>query len=253
MGADCVFLPDHDNAMDTPMTGRYEYYGAGGTSVPDIEALGGCAGLVALGHIISSEPAEAMNKKFKVPFKMLPLPVGVSLTDEYIMALKVLPADDPGALEDERGRVVDLLLDSSPYTSGKIGRVYGTRHRIFNDCFASRWDDSEIVITGTPKGIRDPRKELIGIRPAGDLRRKIRRRLFYCQLIKTNRSISPGQFLGKYIARAETSDVRRVPRARQYAARYARHRFRGRVRMRKRILDALMDARTGTIGRRFES
>ncbi|MGE4485147.1 MAG: nitrogenase component 1 [Oscillospiraceae bacterium] len=251
MFADFIYLPDHDNTLDVPMTGRYEYYGEGGTTIPEIEALGGCRSLVALGHIASFDPAELMKKKFKVPYQLLPLPVGVSFTDGYVMALKGLTgADVPKVLENERGRLVDLLLDSSPYTSGKKVAIYGDpdiAYAMTSLCLEMGMIP-KYVITGTPKR----EFELLVNKLIGEYSLpetcvvKADTDLFYLhQLIKNEQvDLLLGNSYGKYISKAEDIPIVRMgfPVLDRYGGTIQPViGYRGGMRMVEKILDALMD------------
>jgi nitrogenase molybdenum-iron protein beta chain len=121
-----VFFPDQSGVMDAPMTGSYKMYPEGGTTLEEIKGLGDSNGVIALGDIISSPPAEHLQKKFKVPFSLLPLPVGITNTDKYILALRQKSQKEvPVELDDERGRLVDLLLDSHQYTYQKEVAIFG--------------------------------------------------------------------------------------------------------------------------------
>jgi nitrogenase molybdenum-iron protein beta chain len=154
MGVPTVFFPDQSGVMDAPMTGKYEYYPEGGTSLDEIKGLGDSDGLIALGEIISTEPAELLKKKWKVPFSLLPLPVGVDFTDKYIMALREQSKTEvPAELEDERGRLVDLMLDSHQYTYDKKAAIFGDPDTVIGltSLCLEMGMIPKYVITGTPK------------------------------------------------------------------------------------------------------
>lgn len=126
MKVPATFFPDQSDVLDAPMTGKYNYYPDGGTTIEEIKGLGDSASLIALGTIIGAEPAELLKKKWKVPYSLLPMPVGVTFTDQYIMSLqKQSKSEIPAELEAERGRLVDLMLDSHQYTYQKKVAVFG--------------------------------------------------------------------------------------------------------------------------------
>jgi nitrogenase molybdenum-iron protein beta chain len=83
-------FPDTGGVMDAPMTGRFEMYPAGGTTIPEIYGLGDCVRTLALGKLTSAEPAELLKKKYKVPYLLLPLPIGIEATDRFVMELSKL-------------------------------------------------------------------------------------------------------------------------------------------------------------------
>ncbi len=149
-----IMFPDHSGVMDAPMTGKYEYYPKGGTTIPEIEALGDCDHVFGLGDIISVEPVEFMEKKYKVPGTLLPMPVGVAATDAFIMALREFSKTEiPYALEEERGQLVDLLLDCTQYSYQKKAAIFGDPDIIIG-MTALALEMGMIpkyVITGTPK------------------------------------------------------------------------------------------------------
>lgn len=121
-----VLLPDSSGVMDRPMTGTYHMYPKGGTSIADIRSTGDSVKSIALGAAASTMPAEALSKKCKVPYEVLPLPIGVAATDDFILALQSVTGEDvPYAIEEERGQLVDILLDSNQYTHNKSIAIFG--------------------------------------------------------------------------------------------------------------------------------
>jgi nitrogenase molybdenum-iron protein beta chain len=136
------------------MTGKYELYPSGGTTQPELRALGGCSHLIALGEITCAPPAELLRKKWHVPFTLLPMPVGISFTDRYVLALRQFTKQEvPGALEEQRGQLVDLMLDSHAYTSGKTVAIFGDPDIVIGMTSLCLEMDMvpKYVITGTPK------------------------------------------------------------------------------------------------------
>ena len=121
-----IMFPDCSNVMDAPMTGKYKMYPDGGTTTDEIRALGSCRKVVALGRLTSEEPASQLKRKCGVDYDLLPLPLGLADTDTFLMALAALNGGEVDPyLEEERGRLVDLMLDANPYFYGKKVAVYG--------------------------------------------------------------------------------------------------------------------------------
>jgi nitrogenase molybdenum-iron protein beta chain len=149
-----TFFPDQSGVLDAPMTGKYEMYPDSGTTIEEIRSLGDSSGLIALGEIISIEPAELLNRKWKVDFTLLPLPVGVAYTDQYIIALrKQANTVVPPELDHERGQLVDLLLDSHQYTYQKKVAIFGDPDVVIGltSLALEMSMTPKYVITGTPK------------------------------------------------------------------------------------------------------
>jgi nitrogenase molybdenum-iron protein beta chain len=149
-----IFFPDQSGVMDAPMTGSYKMYPEGGTTIEEIESMGDSIGVIALGDIISSPPAEQMKKKFKVPFTLLPMPIGINNTDRYIMALRQKSQTEvPPELDHERGRLVDLLLDSHQYTYQKKVAIFGDPDTVIGltSLVLEMGMIPKYVITGSPQ------------------------------------------------------------------------------------------------------
>ncbi|MDR1489607.1 MAG: nitrogenase molybdenum-iron protein subunit beta [Desulfovibrio sp.] len=126
VGLPFVMFPDQSGVMDAPMTNTYEMYPQGGAAIEDIRALGSCAKALALGFFACAEPADVLEKKCKVPNLVLPLPIGIMATDELVMAAaEAAGTQVPAELEEERGRLLDLMLDANPYFYDKKVAVYG--------------------------------------------------------------------------------------------------------------------------------
>lgn len=126
MGVPYTMLPDTSGVMDGPMTGKYEMYPKGGTKVDEIIGLGDSSFTIALGKFASEAGAETLSKKCNVPYKLLPLPIGISRTDDYIMTLQGLSKTAvPYEIEEERGQLVDILIDIHPYTYNKKVAIFG--------------------------------------------------------------------------------------------------------------------------------
>ncbi|MDR3295509.1 MAG: nitrogenase molybdenum-iron protein subunit beta [Clostridiales Family XIII bacterium] len=160
MGVPATFFPDQSGVLDAPMTGTYAYYPEGGTTLDEIRGLGDSSGLIALGEIIGLAPAEMMKKKWKVPYALLPLPVGVAYTDNYLIALRNAATGEdnirppvPPELEAERGRLVDLMLDSGQYTYQKKAAIFGDPDVVIGltSLCLEIGMIPRYVITGTPK------------------------------------------------------------------------------------------------------
>ncbi|HEX3021552.1 MAG TPA: nitrogenase molybdenum-iron protein subunit beta [Lachnospiraceae bacterium] len=126
MNVKYTMLPDTTGVLDTPMTGTYEMFPAGGTKIEEIKELGDCGMTIALGQMTSEPAAETLKKKCKVPYKSMMLPIGVAGTDEFVMALQEFGKSEvPAELEEERGQLIDVMVDTHPYTYGKTVAIYG--------------------------------------------------------------------------------------------------------------------------------
>lgn len=126
-GLEYIMFPDQSGVMDAPLLGTYEMYPEGGTRISEIKDLGNCRCVLALGEMISAEPCFALERKCKVPHKMIPYPIGVENTDEFVMQTVKLSGigNVPVCLENERGQLIDMMIDSHQHYSQKKVAIYG--------------------------------------------------------------------------------------------------------------------------------
>ncbi|MBE6906627.1 MAG: nitrogenase molybdenum-iron protein subunit beta [Ruminococcaceae bacterium] len=149
-----TMFPDTSGVMDAPMTGRFEMYHKGGTTIDEIRGLGDCGKVLALGQITSVEPAELLEKKCKVPYELMPLPIGIEATDRFVQALsKISHQEVPYELEEQRGQLVDILLDSHQYSYQKSVAIFGDPDTVIGltALCLEMGMVPKYVITGTPK------------------------------------------------------------------------------------------------------
>ena len=148
-----TMFPDQSGVMDAPMTDHYDIYPKGGTTIPEITGLGDCERVIGLGEMTVIEPCEQLKKKCKVSYEVLPYPVGVKNTDLFIMALsKVNGEDIPYAIEEERGQLIDLMLDSHIWFSGKTCAIFGDPDYVLGltSLVLEMGMIPKYVLTGTP-------------------------------------------------------------------------------------------------------
>ncbi len=153
MGITYTMLPDTSGVMDSPMTGKYEMYPKGGTTVEEIIRLGDSELTLAIGNFASEAGAQALDKKCHVPFKTLPMPIGIGNTDKYIMELQSFTKEEvPYGIEEERGQLVDILIDIHPYTYNKKAAIFGDPDTVLGLAeFAMEMGIiPKYLVTGTP-------------------------------------------------------------------------------------------------------
>lgn len=250
MKVDFIMLPDTSAVMDAPMTGKFEMYPAGGTKVKDIMDLGACMKTVALGVQTSEDCAETLKKKCHVPYSLLPLPMGIEATDNFILELESIShAEVPYEIEEERGQLVDIMIDIHPYTHGKKVAIFGDPDTVLG--IASFCLELGMIpkymITGTPGSIFEKSaKELCIKFGITDCKAKAEGDLFLLhQWIKNEKvDLLIGGTHGKAIARAEDIPFVRMgfPIIDRYIHSYMPLvGYRGAMRMAELIANALMD------------
>lgn len=126
MGVPITLMPDTSDVLDAPMTGKHEFYPAGGTTIPELVAMGDSRHTIALGPFCTEDAAIKLENRCKVRFEALELPIGIKATDRFIIALSRagnMPV--PDVITTERGRLIDMIADMSMYLHGKRVALFG--------------------------------------------------------------------------------------------------------------------------------
>jgi nitrogenase molybdenum-iron protein beta chain len=210
MKAKFIMFPDTSGVMDTPQTSEYKMYPDGGAKISDIRLSGSSTLTIALGEWSAQAAASELEKKCKVPFKTLDLPIGVSATDRFITEVsQELGIPVPKSLQDERGKLVDKLTDYQQYLYKKKVALFGDPDIVIpmTEFLLSAGMMPVHIITGTPGKAFEKRIAKIMEEQGADYEYncKAGEDLFYLhQLIKNEPvDILMGNTYGKYIAGAE--------------------------------------------------
>lgn len=209
MGVSYTMLPDTSGVLDSPMTGKFELYPKGGTTVEEIETLGDSIATIALGKAASEAPAELLTKQCGVPNQVLPLPIGIARTDDYIMALQSISKEEvPYTIDEERGQLVDVLIDIHPYTYNKKVAIFGDPDTVISiaEFVLEMGMIPKYLVTGTPSSDFEKAAEALFMKFGVEgCKAKASGDLFELhQWIKAEGvDLLVGGTHGKYIARAE--------------------------------------------------
>ena len=245
-----IMLPDTSGVLDAPMLGSYTMYPPGGTRIESIKAMGDSPLTLALGELTCEEPANELKRKCGVDYKLLPLPMGIEATDQFIMALSSFSGNEvPYVLEEERGQLIDILLDSYPYFHGKSVAIYGDPDTVLGitSLVLEMGMIPKFVITGTPgEAFTEKARELFDKFGVTGCTAKAFSDLFELhQWIKNDRvDLLIGGSYGKQIAKAEDIPLVRAgfPILDRYVHSYMPLvGYRGAMRLVEMILNALMD------------
>ncbi|MEI6846879.1 MAG: nitrogenase molybdenum-iron protein subunit beta [Chlorobiaceae bacterium] len=126
LGVKIVLFPDTSDVLDTPQSGKHVFYPKGGTTVAQLKSTGDSLFSLALGCVSAEPAAIALEKKCKIPFETLDMPIGLSATDRFIMKLsQVAGVKVPDEITEERGRLVDVMADMEQYFYGKRVALFG--------------------------------------------------------------------------------------------------------------------------------
>lgn len=224
MGINFIMFPDTSGVVDTPMTGTYQMFPKGGTTVEQLIDTGNSKATIALGSYASSDPANQLERKCQVPAVTVKTPIGVQATDEFLMTLMgKFTVDIPYELEEERGQLVDIMTDTHFHFHGKKVAIFGDPDIVIGltEFVLSLGMQPVHVLTGTPGSggaigtavgnFEKEVQEMLGlagvkgrVKAAGDL-------FELHQWIKNEPvDLLIGNTYGKYIARAEDIPLVRV-------------------------------------------
>lgn len=245
-----IMLPDTSGVLDAPMIGSYTMYPPGGTSIESIKAMGDSSFTLALGELTCETPANELKRKCGVDYKCLPLPMGVGATDQFFLELSAFSGQEvPYAIEEERGQLMDILLDAYPYFHGRTVAIYGDPDTVLGitSLVLEMGMIPKYVITGTPgEAFTQKAQELFSRFEVSDCTAKASADLFELhQWIKNERvDLLIGGSHGKQIAKAEDIPLVRAgfPILDRYVHSYMPLvGYRGAIRLAELILTALMD------------
>jgi nitrogenase molybdenum-iron protein beta chain len=153
LGVEVVMYPDTSDVLDTPHTGKHEFYPKGGATVEQIKASGGSQAALGLGPTASKAALDALQQKCAVPGTLLELPIGLQATDRFIDTLRtVAGVDVPQSITDERGRLLDVISDMHQYLHGKRVAIFGDPDQLVSLVeFLNLLDMKPVyIVTGTP-------------------------------------------------------------------------------------------------------
>ncbi len=208
LGVEYILAPDTSDVLDSALDGEYKMYPDGGTTIPQLKAMGDSMATLALGPMASTLAAEKLTKKCSVDHSVLELPIGISGTDAFVNALRIAgDVSVPRELERERGRLVDMVSDMSQYLHRKKVAIFGDPDHLTSmvKFLVEVGMTPAIVVTGTKgkkweQNIRDICSEAnpeVEVAAFSDIH-------YLHQWIKANPvDILLGNTYGKYVAKSE--------------------------------------------------
>lgn len=209
MGQKIIMFPDTSDTLDTPQTGAYTMYPKGGSKQEDLMQMGSAKHTLSLGNFTSSEAAKDIDAKCKVKFTDLDIPIGLKATDRFIDALHTAgELIVPESIEDERGRLLDMITDMEQYFAGKRVALFGDPDDIvpMAEFLVDLNMKPVYIVTGTPGKYTEERlKEILKDIPEAKIRQGAQADMFLMhQWIKEESvDLLIGNTYGKYIARDE--------------------------------------------------
>jgi nitrogenase molybdenum-iron protein NifN len=128
-GLEAMVLPDYSQTLDGGLWSEYHRIPSGGTKVEDIMDCGRASASIELGRILAEMPETAashLERRHGVSAHRLGLPMGIRHTDRFMETLAAVSgAPVPARYVEERGRLLDALVDGHKYVNNVRAVVYG--------------------------------------------------------------------------------------------------------------------------------
>ncbi len=212
-----MMFPDTSDVLDTPLTGHYQMYPRGGTTISELISAGDAKWSIGVGPMATEEGLKALEYKCKVKYELCDIPIGIHATDRFLMTLSRLGSVKiPQSLTDERGQLLDVISDMHRYLYGKRVALWGDPdHLVPLVEFLLACDMRPVyIVSGTPgKYFEERMTELLKDRvPEAKFKNGERADMFLLhQWIKQEKvDLLIGNTYGKYIARDENIPFARM-------------------------------------------
>ncbi len=133
MGLNVILLPDLSENLDGGFQKDYKRLPDGGTSLSDIARMAGARLTVELSTFISDadSPAKFLHDTFGVPYVRCHLPMGLRDTDALICLLAQAGGKVTDAMQNERARFMDAMVDSHKYNAEGRAVIFGEPDFVF--------------------------------------------------------------------------------------------------------------------------
>ncbi|MEE3649197.1 MULTISPECIES: nitrogenase molybdenum-iron protein subunit beta [unclassified Brenneria] len=125
MAVPCSLLSDPSEVLDTPADGHFRMY-AGGTTQAEMRDAPNAIDTLLLQpwHLVKSK--KVVKEDWGQPGTEVSVPMGLAATDDFLMTVSQLTGKPIAEeLVLERGRLVDMMMDSHTWLHGKRFGVYG--------------------------------------------------------------------------------------------------------------------------------
>jgi nitrogenase molybdenum-iron protein beta chain len=153
LGVKTIMFPDTSDVLDTPQTGEFTMYPRGGVTIDELKQTGSSQSTLALGITASEPAAKLLEAKFHVPSRTIELPIGLRATDRFVNALRTTTHTKvPLEINEERGRLMDMITDMHQYLYGKRVALWGDPDQLvpLTEFLADLDMQPVYIVTGTP-------------------------------------------------------------------------------------------------------
>jgi len=126
-----ILLPDISDTFDAPMRDDLPKIAPGGTSITDIADMKNSNASIGMGLISHNPAVEYLAETHGVPGLNVPLPIGLKNTDTFFETLtQISGCQIPEKYLNERGRLLDTMVDVHKYLYGVRVAIYGDPDKV---------------------------------------------------------------------------------------------------------------------------
>ncbi|MFT8887709.1 MAG: nitrogenase cofactor biosynthesis protein NifB [Ethanoligenens sp.] len=131
---DYTLLPDISENLDRVYNPVYNRLPQDGTDLDAIRRMAGARFTLEIGTFSSenNSAAQYLHDTFHIPYKRIPLPIGLRGTDALLEALSELSGKPiPASFRRARGRYLDAMVDAHKYTGEAKVAVFGEPDQVY--------------------------------------------------------------------------------------------------------------------------
>jgi len=124
-----TLLPDFRKTLEGGSWDRYHRLSPGGTPVESIRTMGHAEATLEFGSdamLARETGGSLLERHCDVPLYRMAWPLGMTANDQLLKTLSDISGNPiPDTYEDERGRLIDAMVDAHKITSGRRAVVFG--------------------------------------------------------------------------------------------------------------------------------
>ncbi|OEH84641.1 nitrogenase [Desulfuribacillus stibiiarsenatis] len=129
-----TIFPDYSDTLDRPYERPYKKIPDGGTTIADIVKMSGAKATIQFAAMVDDElsPGLFLKEKYGIELHNIPIPTGLESTDIFLHTLSSISGKEiPQTIQQERGRLLDCMIDSHKYNAEGNAVIYGEPEQVY--------------------------------------------------------------------------------------------------------------------------
>lgn len=130
----CMVMPDYSKTLAGPVWGDYKRIPPGGTPLVHMRLLGGLEGFIEFASVTPDTMLPGpLLEPFGVKRYQMAAPVGIEATDALMAHFSEFAGRSiPSFIQEERGRLIDSLVDGHKYVASVPAAIFGDEETVFS-------------------------------------------------------------------------------------------------------------------------